>query len=106
MTEPDSTAGSLSRRSLSVTCSNDRRSHLVDDAILASGLGSGHLSALCGRAILAAPMAAPMGPPCPLCSAVLDLEVPRQRRFRVLAARAAARPEPDGGSPGAGSGLY
>jgi hypothetical protein len=106
MTEPDSPSGSLSRRSLSVTCSNDRRSHQVDDAVLASGLGSGHLSALCGRSILAAPMAAPIGPPCPLCAAVVDLELPRQRRFRAYGARAAARLGPDGGSTENGSGLY
>ena len=96
----------LSRRSLSVTCSNDRRSHQVDDAVLASGLGSGNLAALCGRSILAAPMAAPMGPPCPLCAAVLDLELPRQRRSRTHGSRAAARLGPDGGSTETGSGLY
>jgi hypothetical protein len=106
MTELDSSSGPLSRRSLSVTCSNDRRSHLVDDAVLAFGLGSGHLAALCGRSILAAPMAAPPGPPCSLCAAVLDLELPRQRRFRAHAARPAARLGPDGGSPRSGSDLY
>jgi hypothetical protein len=106
MTELDSSSGSLSRRSLSVTCSNDRRNHQVDDAVYASGLGSGRLAALCGRSIMAAPMAAPPGPPCPLCSAVLELDMPRQRRFRAYAARPAARLGPDGGSPGTGSDLY
>ncbi len=96
MTEPDSTSGSPSRWSLSVTCSNDLRSHQVDDAVLASGLGSGHLAALCGRSILAAPMAAPPGPPCPLCAAVLDLDVPRARRFRVHSGSS----RPTGGTAG------
>lgn len=106
MTEPESTSASRSRWSLSVTCCDDRRSHEVDDAVFASSLGSGRLAALCGRTILAAPMAAPPGPPCPLCRAVLDLDIPRQRRSRAHGAQPEAWLGPDGGSTGMRSPLY
>lgn len=62
-------------RCVDVTCSADGRSHQVADVMMTAGLGreAGPLVALCGRTVVAAPMSAPPGAPCPLCAAVSEL---------------------------------
>jgi hypothetical protein len=80
--EVESDPFSASRYCVSVTCSRDGRSHQISDVILADELmrGSSGMTALCGRTIVAAALSDPPGPPCPLCTAALELDRPRSRR--------------------------
>jgi hypothetical protein len=51
-----------------VTCLEDGHSHAVADPVLAEGgIDSGRFPARCGRLIAPVALAAPEGPPCPLC---------------------------------------
>lgn len=54
-----------------LTCATDRRTHLVAIADLERAIAerSGHYRTLCGRAVLAAALAAPPGPRCAACYA-------------------------------------
>jgi hypothetical protein len=54
-----------------ITCYFDRRAHEVTDENIVAGRQTGHYEALCGYRIIAAAMAAPVGRPCPECTAVL-----------------------------------
>jgi hypothetical protein len=54
-----------------ITCYIDHRAHEVTDENTATGRRTGHYEALCGYRVIAAAMAAPVGRPCPECTAVL-----------------------------------
>jgi hypothetical protein len=60
------------RHCIEVMCVEDRRTHLIDDVMVAAAArtASGRLMAECGRSVLAAALAEPLGPLCPLCVAV------------------------------------
>jgi hypothetical protein len=59
---------------MEVMCVEDRRTHFVDDVMVAAAAStaSGRLLAECGRSVLAAALAEPLGPLCPLCVAVRE----------------------------------
>jgi hypothetical protein len=73
---------------ITVTCSIDSRSHEVPDAELAASArqSDGHYQALCGHMVAAAPMVEPDGPPCLLCTAILERTYATRRgaRQRIL----------------------
>ena len=54
-----------------ITCYIDRRAHEVTDENTAAGRRTGYYEALRGYRVIAAAMAAPVGRPCPECTAVL-----------------------------------
>lgn len=67
--------------------------HRVTDAAAAASRQSDRYQAVCGQLFIAAPLAAPPGPPCPDCAAVmaavsrtvtLPEHQPRYRRHRLL----------------------
>jgi len=66
---PNAGASTAARRTWSlVTCIEDGHSHAVADRVLAEGGGgAGRFPARCGRLIAPVALAAPEGPPCPLC---------------------------------------
>lgn len=66
---------------MTVTCCIDNRAHQVLDVelVAAATRPGGLVQALCGHAIAAAPLVAPDGPPCALCTAVMDLRPARGR---------------------------
>jgi hypothetical protein len=65
---------------VTVTCTIDHHAHEVPDVELAaaSSRPGGLVRAVCGHAIAPAPMVAPDGPPCLLCTAIDDAQ--RERR--------------------------
>jgi hypothetical protein len=65
---------------VTVTCTIDNHAHEVPDVELAAAASrpGGLVRAICGQAIAAAPMVAPDGPPCLLCTAISDVQ--RERR--------------------------
>lgn len=65
---------------VTVTCSVDHHAHAVPDVELAatSSRPGGLVRAVCGHVIAPAPMVAPDGPPCLLCTAIDDAQ--RERR--------------------------
>jgi hypothetical protein len=67
---------------VTVTCCIDKHAHQVLDVELASAASrpGGLVQAVCGHVIAAAAMVAPDGPPCALCTAVMDVRQPRDRR--------------------------
>jgi hypothetical protein len=75
--------------------------HHVLDAHGPGPAGRPHAAGLCGRVFLPAALAAPLGRPCPLCSAALDLAV----RPRPRAAGGAPTPPP-GPAPCSRPSLY
>ncbi|MGH3769593.1 MAG: hypothetical protein ACRDTX_31345, partial [Pseudonocardiaceae bacterium] len=62
---------------------DQRLEHRVTDEAIAAARSSHRYQALCGQVFVAAPMAAPPGPLCPACAALL-----------VTASRPAGVPEP------------
>jgi hypothetical protein len=56
------------------------------------GAGRSHAAGLCGRVFLPAALADPLGRPCPLCTAALDLAHPRPRPVRGAPTPRAGRP--------------
>jgi hypothetical protein len=57
--------------------------HHVPDAHGPGPAGRPHAAGLCGRLFLPAALSAPLGRPCPLCTAALDLAArPRTRPAR------------------------
>jgi hypothetical protein len=67
--------------------------HHVPDAHGPGHAGRGHAAGLCGRVFLPAALADPLGRPCPLCSAALDLVTrPRSRPARSAPTLRAGRP--------------
>jgi hypothetical protein len=73
---------------ITVTCSIDSRAHEVPDAELAAATrrSDGHYQALCGHMVAAAPMVEPDGPPCLLCTAIVERTEATRRavRLRIL----------------------
>ncbi|GAA0903187.1 hypothetical protein [Pseudonocardia zijingensis] len=67
---------------VTVTCCLDKHAHEVLDVELAAAASrpDGLVHAICGHVIAAAPMVAPDGPPCALCSAVMDVRQAGSRR--------------------------
>ncbi len=65
-----------------ITCYVDRRAHEVTDENTAAGRRTGYYEALCGYRVIAAAMAAPVGRPCPECTAVLVASRPPTRPAR------------------------
>jgi hypothetical protein len=65
---------------VTVTCTIDGHAHQVPDVELAAAATrrGGQVRAICGHAITPAPMVAPDGPPCLLCTAIDDAQ--RDRR--------------------------
>jgi hypothetical protein len=74
------------RHCIEVMCVEDRRTHLIDDVMVAAAARTGRLMAECGRSVLAAALAEPLGPLCPLCAAVRE-----GSRSSVPSPRAATR---------------
>jgi hypothetical protein len=68
---------------ISVTCVLDGRCHSVPDEELAIGIAyrGGQYSAVCGHVVMPAPMVAPDGELCPVCSE-RDASHRRRRGFR------------------------
>lgn len=62
-----------STRPATVTSTADGRDHLISPRAMASGLVAGHGddTAICGRAVVAAPMVTPPGPTCLDCETAL-----------------------------------
>ncbi|MGH3872567.1 MAG: hypothetical protein ACRDSR_13850 [Pseudonocardiaceae bacterium] len=54
-----------------ITCRRDGQAHDVTDENAAAGRRNGEYAALCGYVVSAAPLIAPVGPPCPRCRAML-----------------------------------
>jgi hypothetical protein len=81
------------RHCMEVMCVEDRRTHFVDDVMVAAAARteSGRLLAECGRSVLAAALAEPLGPLCPLCVAVREGVASRHGGTRE---RGAAVPRP------------
>jgi hypothetical protein len=69
----------------SMTCSGDGREHWVGDGV-GDARQSGRHVALCGRHVMPAALAAPPGPACPACAAVVQKM--HQRRGRRTDVRA------------------
>ncbi len=59
-----------------VTCCRDGQAHNVTDESAAAGRETGDYQALCGYVVAPAPMAAPVGRPCPGCTAVVTAHQP------------------------------
>lgn len=79
-------------RTVSVTCTDDGRDHLVaDEAMAAGNAGAGRFWALCGHRVWPALLICPPGPPCPGCVAVArayaNAPSSRDRRQRRSGAR-------------------
>lgn len=55
---------------LPITCSLDGQAHDITDDNLTAGQHTGQYQAVCGHLVLAAALAAPIGRPCPACTAV------------------------------------
>jgi hypothetical protein len=53
-----------------ITCSLDGQAHEVTDDGLSAGRQTGQYQAVCGYLVSAAALAAPIGRPCPECTAV------------------------------------
>ncbi|MGH3869856.1 MAG: hypothetical protein ACRDQ4_27905 [Pseudonocardiaceae bacterium] len=68
---PGSQASSARRWTIPITCFLDGRAHDVTDENVVAGRRTGKYLAECGRRIVAAAMAAPVGRPCARCTAVL-----------------------------------
>ena len=61
---------------ISITCSRDGQAHDVPDDSMAAGQRTGQYQALCGYLVSAAALAAPIGRPCPDCTALLAAHQP------------------------------
>jgi hypothetical protein len=55
---------------IAITCAHDGQAHDVTDDNLTAGRHTGQYEAVCGYLVSAAALAAPIGRPCPECTAV------------------------------------
>lgn len=82
---PQRHAGAERLYTIPITCRLDGQAHDVTDENVAAGQRTGQYAALCGYVVVAAPLVAPVGRPCPKCSAVSKpttaaVRQPRRRR--------------------------
>lgn len=65
---------------VTVTCLNDGRAHVVPDTSIVGGAHNGCYEAVCGHVVTAAPMVEPDGKPCPACDSARPPERVRPGR--------------------------
>lgn len=77
------------RRTISMTCTRDGKSHEITDGAVAAGRAErlGQYNAICGHQVLPAPLASPDGDPCEDCIAAAVHKNPMPPRPRVRGRR-------------------